>query len=413
MSLPDGRVVRPAQDGRDQYGRGIVFQEITIDGRNFHERPIAEVGPSEDWPLRRRLPHTHGHGRPVGRRRLPLPGHARGGPTPAAVPGACPVMLRWIGLGPRRAGDGPASPRVLHDSDGLIVAVLVGSGGLGGAERSTIELAAADRAAGGRFVVLARDRGDGAISSWPTGSTCRWCAVKGLVGAVRVLRHLRPSVVWPFGLRWSLSLRLLVQRPLVHDPRGRRPVVFAAQRGLDTWRRPWHNVADAVTQRLVDRFVANSEAARSMLVDTVGIDPDRAVALWSGVSDEWLGPLRPRQGCDVVRVIVVGTNRDEKGHPDALVALAALVGRDDWVATVYTERGDGPRPPAARPRPRGSGHRGPQPRPHPGRLRRRRRAAALLARREPAPGGARGPRPGPVGGGHRRRRRGRPGRAVR
>jgi hypothetical protein len=51
VSLPDGRVVRPAQDGRDQYGRGIVFQEITIDGRNFHERPVAEVGPSEDWPF--------------------------------------------------------------------------------------------------------------------------------------------------------------------------------------------------------------------------------------------------------------------------------------------------------------------------------------------------------------------------
>jgi glycosyltransferase involved in cell wall biosynthesis len=248
-------------------------------------------------------------------------------------------MFRKIGRGPRRDGDGPASPRVLHDSDGLIVAVLVGSGGLGGAERSTIELAAADRAAGGRFMVLARDRGDGAISQLADRLDVPLVRVKGLVGAVRVLRHLRPAVVWPFGLRWSLSLRLLVQRPLVRDPRGRRPVVFAAQRGLDTWRRPWHNVADAVTQRLVDRFVANSEAARAMLVDTVGIDPDRAVALWSGVSDEWLEPLRPRTGCDVVRVIVVGTNRHEKGHPDALVALAALVGRDDWVATVYTSGG--------------------------------------------------------------------------
>jgi len=250
-------------------------------------------------------------------------------------------MVRRIGLGPRGAGSGPHSPRVLHDTDGLIVAVLVGSGGLGGAERSTIELAAADRAAGGRFMVLARDRGDGAISQLADRLDVPLIRVKGVTGAVRVLRHLRPSVVWPFGLRWSLSLRLLVQRPLVRDPRGRRPVVFAAQRGLDTWRRPWHNVADAVTQRLVDRFVANSEAARSMLVGTVGIDPDRAVALWSGVSEEWLGPLRPRPGCDVVRLIVVGTNRDEKGHPDALVALGALAGRDDWVATVYTSGGTG------------------------------------------------------------------------
>ncbi len=99
-------------------------------------------------------------------------------------------------------------------------------------------------------------------------------------------------MVWPFGLRWSLSLRLLVQRPLVRGPPRPAPGLFAAQRGLDTWRRPWHNVADAVTQRLVDRFVANSEAARETPVHTVGIDPDRAVALWTGVSDEWLEPLR-------------------------------------------------------------------------------------------------------------------------
>ncbi|HEY7938693.1 MAG TPA: glycosyltransferase family 4 protein [Acidimicrobiales bacterium] len=230
---------------------------------------------------------------------------------------------------------------MLHDTDGLIVAVLVGSGGLGGAERSTIELAAADRAAGGRFVVLARDRGEGAISQLADRLDVPLVRVKGLTGAVRVLRHLRPSVVWPFGLRWSLSLRLLVQRPLVRDPRGRRPVVFAAQRGLDTWRRPWHNLGDVATQRLVDRFVANSYAARNMLVEKVGIDPQRAVAIWSGVSDEWLQPLRTREGCDVVRVIVVGTNRDEKGHPDALVALAALAERDDWVATVYTSGGTG------------------------------------------------------------------------
>ena len=248
-------------------------------------------------------------------------------------------MLERLGLGSRRDGVGARSPRVLHDTDGLIVAVLVGSGGLGGAERSTIELAAADRAAGGRFVVLAADRGEGAISQLADRLDVPLIRVKGLTGAVRVLRHLRPSVVWPFGLRWSLSLRLLVQRPLVRDPRGRRPVVFAAQRGLDTWRQPWHNLGDAATQRLVDRFVANSYAARNMLVEQVGIDPHRAVAIWSGVSDEWLQPLRPREGCDVVRVIVVGTNRDEKGHPDALVALAALAERDDWVATVYTSGG--------------------------------------------------------------------------
>ena len=51
VSLPDGRIVRPAQDGRDQYGGGIVFQEVTIDRRRYHERPVAQVGPSDKWPF--------------------------------------------------------------------------------------------------------------------------------------------------------------------------------------------------------------------------------------------------------------------------------------------------------------------------------------------------------------------------
>ena len=51
VSLPDGRIVRPAQDGRSQYGGGIVFQQITIEGRRFHETPVAEVGPSHRWPF--------------------------------------------------------------------------------------------------------------------------------------------------------------------------------------------------------------------------------------------------------------------------------------------------------------------------------------------------------------------------
>lgn len=230
-------------------------------------------------------------------------------------------------------------PSAMRDPDGLIVAVLVGSGGLGGAERSTIELAAVDRAGGGRFVVLARDRGHGAISQLADRLDVPLVRVHGPLGAVRVLRHLRPDVVWPFGLRWSLSLRMAVNGPVVRDERGRRPLVFSAQRGLDTWRRPWHNFVDRATQRFVDRFVANSHAATDMLTGQVGIDPSRAVTIWSGVADDWLRPVRERPGTDVVRIILVGTNRDEKGHPDALVALSQLVVRDDWVATIYTSAG--------------------------------------------------------------------------
>lgn len=228
--------------------------------------------------------------------------------------------------------------RMPRDRRGLIVALLVGSGGLGGAERSTIELAAADRAEGGRFVVIARDRGHGAVSQLAERLDVPLIRVHGIRGALRAMRSLRPTVVWPFGLRWSLLVRLCVQRATLRDPRGGRPMVLSAQRGLDTWRRPWHNLVDRATQGLVDCFLANSNAARRMLVEKVGIRAERAVTIWSGVDDQWLGPLPERTTPEAARIILVGTDRTEKGHPDALLSLASLLDREDWVATIYTSR---------------------------------------------------------------------------
>ncbi len=229
----------------------------------------------------------------------------------------------------------PVYPR---DERGLIVALLVGSGGLGGAERSTLELAAADRARGGDFVVIARDHGHGAVSQLADRLDVPLIRVQGLAGALRTLRSLRPTVVWPFGLRWSLLIRVAVRKASVQDRQGRRPLVLSAQRGLDTWRRPWHNLVDRVTSPRVDRYVANSHAARRMLVDAVGIEPSRSITIWSGVDEAWLSPLPPRGARDTVRIIIVGTDRSEKGHPDALQVLASLATRDDWVATIYTSR---------------------------------------------------------------------------
>lgn len=231
----------------------------------------------------------------------------------------------------------PVPPTTRHEN-GLIVALLVGSGGLGGAERSTIELAAADRARGGSFVVVARDRGHGAVSQLAEQLDVPLVRVRGIVGAMRALRSLRPAVLWPFGLRWSLLIRMVVRRSTLNDPRGRRPLVLSAQRGLDTWRRPWHNFADRITQSSIDCFIANSEAARRMLVESVGITEDRTRTIWSGVDDHWLSPLPNRRPRAVARIIMVGTDRSEKGHPDALKALRRLADRDDWVATIYTSR---------------------------------------------------------------------------
>ncbi len=49
VRISDGRLVRPAQDGRTDYGRGIMFHEVTFDGRVFEEAPLAEVVPPRTW----------------------------------------------------------------------------------------------------------------------------------------------------------------------------------------------------------------------------------------------------------------------------------------------------------------------------------------------------------------------------
>lgn len=52
VTLSDGRLVRPAQDGRTKYGSGIVFHEVSFDGRSFFERPLTAVLPPRSWTHR-------------------------------------------------------------------------------------------------------------------------------------------------------------------------------------------------------------------------------------------------------------------------------------------------------------------------------------------------------------------------
>jgi hypothetical protein len=48
VRLPDGRLVRPAQDSRARYGGGIVLREVHLDG-DYREEPLAEAGPDPSW----------------------------------------------------------------------------------------------------------------------------------------------------------------------------------------------------------------------------------------------------------------------------------------------------------------------------------------------------------------------------
>jgi glycosyltransferase involved in cell wall biosynthesis len=232
-----------------------------------------------------------------------------------------------------------------RDSDrgaGLIVAVFARSDQVGGAERSTIELAAEDQVQGGRWLAIVRDTGDGPLVPLCAELGVPVVTVRGMIDAVRRLRRARPSAIWTFGLRWSISLRWLACTGLVRDLSGRRSLMLVAQRGLETWRRPWHNWLDRSTQRLVDAYVANSVAAGEMLIASVGIDRSRVVTIRSGVSAAWLtAPSRVRVApSTVARIIMVGNNRAEKAFEDAFRILS-LVDRERWVATVFSNDLDG------------------------------------------------------------------------
>lgn len=220
---------------------------------------------------------------------------------------------------------------------GLIAAFLAHSNKLGGAERSTIELAAEDGSRGNPWLVLARDCGTGPVEDLCAELGVPYIAVRNPARVISELRRRSPEAVWAFGLRWSLFLRISLRVGLMrHSPNG-RPLVLVAQRGLDAWRRPWHDLLDRWTQRFADAFVANSVAASEMLIDKVGIDPRRVFTIRTGVSDSWLsaGARVRTLPPGLTRILLVGNNRAEKAYDDALAILGRL--RDPlWGATIFT-----------------------------------------------------------------------------
>lgn len=240
------------------------------------------------------------------------------------------------------------------------MAVMGASHRLGGSERGTIETAAADAARGQRWLIVLRDTGPGEAIRLCADLGVELVLVRSTRAVHRLVRERRPTIVYVFGPRWSVPLRLamgpsrLVARlarlarrggPGVSDGdgsdvpgRGARPRFVVAQRGLDVWRKPWHRWADRFTHWLVDRYIANSQAAADMLVHQVGIPAAKVSVLRTGLGEQWLAPAtepRRRPG-QPPHVVMVGNDRPEKALDDAIAALAAVADLD-WRATVYTD----------------------------------------------------------------------------
>jgi glycosyltransferase involved in cell wall biosynthesis len=245
--------------------------------------------------------------------------------------------------------DGPDTPprpgepgeRHTPGEPDLIVAVLGVSGRIGGSERGTIETAASDATRGQRWLLALRDTGPGDVMRLCANLGVEHVLVRGSRDVRRLVRARRPTIVYVFGPRWSVPLRLVMAptRLAARLARRARPRFIVAQRGLDVWRRPWHRWADRFTHRLVDRYVANSQAAADMLTDAVGIPASKVSVLRTGLGDAWFAPPTPgpraRPGVPP-HVLIVGNDRPEKALDDAIAALAAVADLT-WRATIYTD----------------------------------------------------------------------------
>ena len=227
----------------------------------------------------------------------------------------------------------------VNNSDYSVLAVLSRSDGFGGAERSTIEMAAEALESGEFWCLAAREKGPGEISTSCEEQKVPYRTVNSVWDMVRLIREVQPSLVWAFGLRWSMQLRLLLPICFRLHLLSTQPSLFVAQRGLDIWRRPIHNLLDRSTQRLVDRYVANSEAAGTVLREQVGIDLSRISVLHSGLSSSWLKPVSLRKPNNPPIVMIVGNDRPEKDYPTVIGILERLQ-CFPWNAVIYSDHSE-------------------------------------------------------------------------
>lgn len=136
----------------------------------------------------------------------------------------------------------------------------------------------------------------------------------------RVLWHERPRLVMAFGLRASLSLRVL--RLVAWPARRRWPHTVDARNGLEVGRSRLLAVLDRASQRLVDTFVTNSDAAARGLVRR-GFGRHRIRVLYSALGERWQS-AGPRQGREGTSIVMVGNARPEKQHGVGLELFSRL-----------------------------------------------------------------------------------------
>lgn len=207
---------------------------------------------------------------------------------------------------------------------------------LGGTERYLVDMTRELVDLGHNAVIIARDRGRGAGTEYAELRGLPIIQVTGTLSLGKELRGLNPDVIYAFGLRWSLTVRLLrMLRATSAFTKGAGTLtLLSAQRGLDTWRRRIHWWIDRITARYIDCFIANSQAASKLLTRKLALDPGRLYFEAPALSDAWFRPTDVPEPAEPV-ILVIGTARPEKDHEAMFRALKSIE-ELGWSAIMYT-----------------------------------------------------------------------------
>ena len=159
----------------------------------------------------------------------------------------------------------------------------------GGAERMALAfLSRCDRRRFSPTLICLLGRGPLLEAARQAGIPCLGLDWRGAVdlGAIRAFRHFlqeyRIDLIHSFGLRADLVSRLLGNRLLGARGQDRRRIVCGL-RDTGDWRSRAHTLADRWTAGRVDRFIANSEAARQAFIARERLPADRIVTIPNGL----------------------------------------------------------------------------------------------------------------------------------
>lgn len=200
---------------------------------------------------------------------------------------------------------------------------------VGGTERRMIELANELAKGGHRVISVVRTLNRGsAFLQLLHESSHEVIVVPSWFELARVITRLKLPVIWTFGLKQSIFMRVLKMLGL------QRGTILMARNGLDYQWPSWYFKIDKLTQKFVGRYITNSLRVQEHLVAR-GISPGRVGYISSGISGDWLSE---RQSLFTLDFIMVGNHRPEKNHNKAV--LAFLEADIDCTLKVFTDRGE-------------------------------------------------------------------------